>query len=208
MCDQTNKKPFNISVEQVHEISFEFNKDIESATSIAHKDDESFHETGSSIAIDTGNFVHLFLSKEINNIFDTDYDLNAKTREFKKQDSESQGVNLLTVRNMLHQVISDDKFRSLVEGGKLLCEKNIVQVSDGKKLQGYIDLVIVSNDKVVVLDYKTYLKNFPDDDTLKKYQVQVDIYADALAKIYPGKTVEKYLYFISIGEVELRVMAF
>nr|MDA3886680.1 PD-(D/E)XK nuclease family protein [Candidatus Delongbacteria bacterium] len=201
-----NKKPFNISVEHEHEISFEFSKDIESATSIAHKDDEPSHETGSSIAFDTGNFVHLFLSKEINNIFDDDYDLKAKLKEFKKLDSASQGVSLKTVGSMLENVRSDVSFRTAVLGGKLLCEKNIVQVSDGKKLQGYIDLVIVFDDKVIVLDYKTYMKNFPDDELLKKYQVQVDIYADALAKIYPGKTVEKYLYFVGKREAELRVV--
>ncbi|MCK5760387.1 MAG: PD-(D/E)XK nuclease family protein, partial [Candidatus Delongbacteria bacterium] len=149
-----------------------------------------------------------FLSKEINYIFDVGYDLKAKLKEFKKLDSASQSVSLKTVGKMLENVQSDEKFKAAVQGGKLLCEKNIVQVSDGKKLQGYIDLVIVCDDKVIVLDYKTYMKNFPDDDTLKKYQVQVDIYADALAKIYPGKTVEKYLYFISIGEVELRVLDF
>ncbi|MCK4979310.1 MAG: UvrD-helicase domain-containing protein, partial [Candidatus Delongbacteria bacterium] len=203
---EEDKKSFNISVERDHEIIFEFNKDIESATSIAHKDDEPSHETGSSIAIDTGNFVHLFLSKEIDNIFKPNYDLKTELKEFKKLNSDSQGVSLKTVGKMLENIQSDENFRIAVQSGKLLCEKNIVQVSDGKKLQGYIDLVIVKDDVVIVLDYKTYLKNFPDDDTLKKYQIQVDIYADALSKIYPEKKVEKYLYFIGVGEAELKAV--
>ncbi|MBN2789376.1 MAG: UvrD-helicase domain-containing protein [Candidatus Delongbacteria bacterium] len=200
---ENDKIQHNISIEKVHDVSFSFDNDLDSATGIAHKDDEPKHETGSTLALDTGNFIHLFLSKEIDNIFDDGYELNKKLNEFKRMNSDSQGINLKTAENMLKNVITDSNFRSLLKNGKILCEKNVVHITEDRQTQGYIDLLILNDDKVIVLDYKTYLYNFPEEELISKYRKQVEIYADAINDIYPGKTVEKYLYFIGKEKAEL-----
>jgi ATP-dependent helicase/nuclease subunit A len=175
---------------------------IDSATGLSHKDDEVKHEKGISISIDTGNFLHLFMSKKINELFKPEFELEQELKEFKKTDTESNSVNLNTVRRMIENIKSDQLFRKYAECGYVLCEKNIVDAR--KNLQGYIDLVLLCGDEVVVLDYKTYLYNFPDEEIIGKYQKQVSIYADALSKIYPDKAVKKYLFFIGKEKAELK----
>lgn len=175
---------------------------MRSATGIAHEQDEVTHEKNNTAAIDTGNFVHLFMSKKIKDIFAPDFDLETELKEFKKKESEPSSVSLAAVRKMIESIKSDTLFRKYAECGQVLCEKNIVMAD--KNIQGYIDLVLLCGDEVIVLDYKTYLYSFPADELIGKYKTQIDIYADALGKIYPEKNIKKYLFFIGRNNAELR----
>jgi ATP-dependent helicase/nuclease subunit A len=175
---------------------------IDSATGLSHKDDEVTHEKGNTTAIDTGNFLHLFMSKKISVIFKPDFQLETELKEFKKTDTESNSVNIKTVQKMIENIKAEPLFKKYAECGHILCEKNIVDTR--KNLQGYIDLVLLCGDEVIVLDYKTYLYNFPDIELVAKYKHQVNIYADALSKIYPDKAVKKYLFFIGKDKAELK----
>jgi ATP-dependent exoDNAse (exonuclease V) beta subunit len=175
---------------------------LTSATRIAHGQDEVTHEKSNVEAIDTGNFVHLFMSKKIKEIFASGFDLEKELKEFKKKESEPSSVSLPEVKKMISNIISDAQFRKYAECGHVLCEKNIVDTQ--KKLQGYIDLVLLCGDEVVVLDYKTYLRKYPGDELIGTYKKQVDIYAEALRTIFPDKKIKKYLFFIGRDSAELR----
>ncbi|MDD4205882.1 MAG: UvrD-helicase domain-containing protein, partial [Candidatus Delongbacteria bacterium] len=175
---------------------------MRSATGIAHEQDDVSHEKNNNAAIDTGNFVHLFMSKKIKEIFSPDFDLETELKEFKKKESEPSSVSLATVRKMIESIKSDTLFKKYAECGQVLCEKNIVMAD--KNIQGYIDLVLLCGGEVIVLDYKTYLYSFPADELIGKYKTQIDIYADALRKIYPDKKIKKYLFFIGKDQAELR----
>ncbi len=175
-----------------------------SATAIAHEQDDVTHEKSNTEAIDTGNFVHLFMSKKIKELFKTGFDLEAELKEFKKKESEPSSVNLAVVKKMVSNIISDPLFKKYAECGKVLCEKNIVMADNN--IQGYIDLVLLCEDEVIVLDYKTYLRKFPDEELIATYKKQVDIYAEALCKIYPDKKIKKYLFFIGRDKAELKVV--
>ena len=177
---------------------------MRSATGIAHEQDDVSHEKNNNAAIDTGNFVHLFMSKKIKEIFSPDFDLETELKEFKKKESEPSSVSLATFRKMIESIKSDTLFKSYAECGQVLCEKNIVMAD--KNIQGYIDLVLLCGGEVIVLDYKTYLYSFPADELIGKYKTQIDIYADALGKIYPDKKIKKYLFFIGKDQAELRVI--
>ncbi len=173
-----------------------------SATAIAHEQDDVTHEKSNTDAIDTGNFVHLFMSKKIKQIFAPDFDLEKELKDFKKKESEPSSVSLAAVKKMIENIKADQLFKNYAECGEVLCEKNIVMAD--KNIQGYIDLVLMCKEEVVVLDYKTYLRKFPDEDLIATYKKQVDIYAEALGKIYPDKNIKKYLFFIGRDSAELR----
>ena len=103
---------------------------------------------------------------------------------------------------MIENIKAEPLFKKYAECGHILCEKNIVDTK--KNLQGYIDLVMICNNEIIVLDYKTYLNKFPESELVAKYKHQVNIYADALSKIYPDKSVRKYLFFIGKEKAETR----
>ena len=72
-------------------------KDLHSATEISKEDKEETHEADNSIAIETGNFVHLFLSKKINSIFDPEFDLTSEINQFKEIYTSGSSVNMKIV---------------------------------------------------------------------------------------------------------------
>ncbi|MBU4485680.1 MAG: PD-(D/E)XK nuclease family protein, partial [Candidatus Delongbacteria bacterium] len=198
---------FKIYVEKEYQISLETQeKEIDSATGIAHKDDDITHETGNNIVIETGNFIHLFLSKKITEIIKPDFNLEAELIAFKKTYTESSGINMKTIQRMIENIRQNNDFMTIIQSGKQLCEKNIIDIED-RKVQGYIDLVLIGEKQIAVLDYKTYLNKFPDEDTLKKYRDQVNIYTKALSKIYHDKVVKKYLFFIGKEKAELNLIS-
>ena len=61
-------------------------------------------------------------------------------------------------------------------------------------VSGQIDRLVVSDNKVLIVDFKT---NRPAAETLadvsKEYKTQLDIYARLIEQIYPNKIIEKYI---------------
>ncbi len=70
-------------------------------------------------------------------------------------------------------------------------------------LQGIIDLLIVFDDKVYIIDFKTNEISSSNKlkDIVKTYELQMDIYKKAMKKIYKKKEVKGLLYFVMINEV-------
>ena len=62
---------------------------------VVHDDNEVTNEKGSTTAIDTGNFVHLFMSKKITELFKPGFDLDQELKEFKKKESEPSRNNFV-----------------------------------------------------------------------------------------------------------------
>ncbi|SNZ14334.1 DNA helicase/exodeoxyribonuclease V, subunit A [Terribacillus aidingensis] len=76
--------------------------------------------------------------------------------------------------------------------------------SDKVVVQGVIDQIIAEDDGLVLLDYKTDTL-FGDDperraDVLtEKYRVQIELYANAIERIWKKPVKERYLYFFDKG---------
>lgn len=64
-------------------------------------------------------------------------------------------------------------------------------------IQGVIDLIVPTAGGWILIDYKTdRIQNQQTEQTLReRYQVQLDLYAKALAEIWKEPVVNKYLYF-------------
>jgi ATP-dependent helicase/nuclease subunit A len=76
--------------------------------------------------------------------------------------------------------------------------------SDKVVVQGVVDQIIVEEDGLVLLDYKTDAL-FGDDPErradvlMEKYRVQIELYANAIERIWKRPVKERYLYFFDKG---------
>ena len=69
-------------------------------------------------------------------------------------------------------------------------------------VQGMIDCYFEENDGVVLVDYKTdYVPDGNVDIIKDRYEMQIDLYAQAIEQITGKKVKEKILYLFSIGEM-------
>ncbi len=67
-------------------------------------------------------------------------------------------------------------------------------------VQGIADLFFIENDKIILIDYKS--DSFSDEEKLSAdYGFQLEIYADALEKMYRMPVTEKYIYSFRLGKM-------
>ncbi len=99
------------------------------------------------------------------------------------------------------EVLREFKF-SLLDSA----DKYITDIADEEVLlQGVVDCVLIESDGITVLDFKTDRVN---EETLyavaEKYCTQVQVYADAMERVFQKPVKSKLLYFFRIGQfVEL-----
>ena len=68
-------------------------------------------------------------------------------------------------------------------------------------IQGVIDLYFIEGDELVLVDYKTdQISSDNRDEVIAKYQVQVDLYKEALEKIKGRRVKESYLFLLDADE--------
>lgn len=84
-------------------------------------------------------------------------------------------------------------------------EVSVVARLDAGRIVGEIDLLLITDDQFVVLDYKTDdTSTRPVDDLTEKHWPQLEVYAAALAQSDPNRTVEMLLYFTDADEERRR----
>ncbi|HHY38829.1 MAG TPA: helicase-exonuclease AddAB subunit AddA [Clostridia bacterium] len=67
-------------------------------------------------------------------------------------------------------------------------------------VQGVIDCLLVSDDGITLIDYKTDRVSAEDiSAVIEKYRVQLQLYSRAVERILCRPVTEKYLYFFSLG---------
>jgi ATP-dependent helicase/nuclease subunit A len=79
-----------------------------------------------------------------------------------------------------------------------------IQYLDGDHLvYGIIDRLLVNNEAVYVIDYKTH--HWANTESLPRlsdsYREQMRLYADGVAKLWPDKTIKPFLLFTACGEL-------
>ena len=89
--------------------------------------------------------------------------------------------------------------------GDLFREKPFVMDHKDVLVQGIIDVFWLEEDKIVVLDYKTDRVN-TSEELKTRYETQLELYADALCRIFSTKenkinTAEKLIYSFCLDEV-------
>ena len=98
-----------------------------------------------------------------------------------------------SVEKEVLDVLSNKDFAFIFEGDSK-AEVPVMGVLGDNVVSGQIDRLVVLEDKVLIVDFKT---NRPAAETLAdvsdKYKAQLDIYAQLIEQIYPNKAIEKYI---------------
>ena len=102
---------------------------------------------------------------------------------------------------------------SFLFGPNSRAEVPVVALSDEEKMSGktekreiagQIDRLVVADDTVMIVDYKTN-REIADDGLMSEYRRQLKMYADIMAKIYPDKKIKTYLLWteqLQMDEIE------
>ena len=65
-------------------------------------------------------------------------------------------------------------------------------------LQGIIDCLVITDEGIVVVDYKTD-RDFDETETVEKYRVQLECYKYAAEKIFQKPVISKILFMLDSG---------
>ncbi|MBQ9791454.1 MAG: PD-(D/E)XK nuclease family protein, partial [Clostridia bacterium] len=88
------------------------------------------------------------------------------------------------------QFIFRDKHKNMVKDSS---------IDDYVIVQGVIDLVVVTKDGAIIVDYKT---NKTSETHLKEhYKLQLDLYKSAFEKGYKMNVIKKYLYSFTLNKL-------
>ena len=115
-----------------------------------------------------------------------------------------ESVSLYALRSFIHS----DIMKKAIKADKIEKERpfNIVREIDGEKIvvQGIIDCYFETDGKYTLIDYKSNYVNREDPDDKNRiksmYEMQIDIYRDALETVTGKEVKEAYLYLTRIGE--------
>lgn len=76
--------------------------------------------------------------------------------------------------------------------------KNFITTTNSEKeimLQGVIDCLLINDDNIVIIDYKTD-RSYDAKDTIEKYKIQLDCYKYAAETIFKKPVIRKVLYML------------
>ena len=133
---------------------------------------------------------------------DFDLDNEAEIMQYLSKKLTEDELKLVNCGKILQAI---RKLRPFVSGAKLLREQEFMMkiplkellrtdVDDEVLVQGVIDLVIVKDDQIIILDYKT--SNTRDiEKTAKSYFTQLLCYQKAVEAVYGCPVKQKFLYF-------------
>jgi len=114
-------------------------------------------------------------------------------------ESDLKYVNLKDIFDLL----INPKFKELISS-KLLREQEFIALTklDGKDngevvLQGIVDLIAITDDGIIVVDYKTN-NSKREDFYISHYKKQLDIYSEVAARSLNKKVIKKLIYSFSM----------
>ncbi len=64
--------------------------------------------------------------------------------------------------------------------------------------KGVVDLLVIKDDNYFIVDYKT--DNINQDELIKRYKIQLDLYEMGIKQIFNAKNVKKYIYSIMLNK--------
>ncbi|HDI45724.1 MAG TPA: hypothetical protein ENF60_00115, partial [Candidatus Omnitrophica bacterium] len=143
--------------------------------------------------IERGNILHFILS------FISDLSVQEKSQvleiacnQLKFQYRHISQLN--EYKQLIDRIVDDNAFRRFfyLDGGRVYQEKEIV---DSQGLTKRIDRLIIKDNEVWVVEYKTGIP-------LPEYRDQVKEYMDIIKGIYPGYKVRGYILYLDTKIVE------
>ena len=110
------------------------------------------------------------------------------------------------------KLLNNEEFTKLIDNAKqILKEREFYMFvpatlvnkdaykEDNVVVQGIVDLCLIEDDGLVIIDYKT--GNLSNENILKKYKGQIDLYSSAMEKSFDLKVKERYIASIKNGKL-------
>jgi len=128
--------------------------------------------------------------------------------DFELQKFEEEGRITEAERRMIDpcaisKLLSNAEFKQLFVGAlKVYKEKEFYMLyrldGDDSVVQGIVDLLIIKEDEMVVVDYKT---GNITQDRLDKYALQLELYSEAMQKSFSKKVTKKCIASLETGKL-------
>lgn len=163
--------------------------------------------TVNTFGIDVGNAYHAIMER-IN--YDGEDDALDILKSLVLQGTISEKISkYIDVQKI--QIAIDNIRKLITKDTKILKEQqfmirdkhsNLVDSSDDETLvmvQGIIDLVLIDKDKSILIDFKT--NKISEEDLIKKYRLQIDLYSKAIEGATKTQVKEKYLYSFYLNKL-------
>ena len=133
--------------------------------------------------------------------------INIEAREKRIKEfliKNSPELSVKTIDNITSEVLSlinNEKFSFIFEKNAKK-EVSIMGEVDGKIISAQIDRLVISEDKVIIVDYKTNRPAAENMENVPKiYQKQLETYSRLLQKIYPDRLVEAYILWTNTARL-------
>jgi len=101
------------------------------------------------------------------------------------------------VADLVCGLLGDDRFAALFGPGSLAEAPIAATLPDGRVIAGIVDRLVVEDNRVLVVDYKTGTAPQRDADIPPSHRAQMNAYGEALAVIFPGRAVKAALLYTS-----------
>ncbi len=146
-------------------------------------------EERKSLITEFGTLTHLLIESGVKN---TDADTSTFFMDEKKRE------RIISSSIALRDGFLSSSFYKSLSGYRLYPERKIL-IKDGESIvEGIIDLLCISDDKIIIVDYKTDSVRIPE-----RHRAQLDYYKKAIETIYSDRKVETYLYYLRSREALL-----
>ena len=164
-----------------------------------------------------GSVIHSILQEETGEEnLDKALDGLLKNQYFDKSEKLSDPEKFSTdIKNDLQNLYSSSFFKRIKECKNYKNEFELYTLEGEYFLYGIVDKLIIEDEKVLILDYKTdNIRETEIDEESKKYADQLHFYSFIVKKLFPAKKVETILLFVKhpekpvikgVSEIELNI---
>jgi ATP-dependent helicase/nuclease subunit A len=102
-------------------------------------------------------------------------------------------------------ILHDHRFSAMFGDGSLAEAPIAAALPDGRVVAGTVDRLLVGEDVVSVVDFKTGRVPASPDDVPAQHRAQMQAYAEALRVIFPGRAVRSALLYTGAPKlIEIR----
>jgi ATP-dependent helicase/nuclease subunit A len=98
-------------------------------------------------------------------------------------------------------ILSDSRFAALFGPNSLAEAPIAATLPDGRVIAGTVDRLLVDQDRVLVIDYKTGRAPERIEDIPPSHRLQMQAYSDALSVIFPGRRIEAALLYTAAARL-------
>ncbi len=124
--------------------------------------------------------------------------------------TEAEAKNVM--KEGILKLLNNPDFANLIKGAKIILKEREFYMSvpacrinemagkeDSVVVQGIVDLCLLTNNGLIIIDYKTGALS--SESTINKYKNQIDLYAEAMEKSFKQKVCGKYIASLKTGKL-------